>query len=199
MKIKKKRVLLLIGILLYGFTFVYSQDTNMLFKQVDINKKNKLIFKLLRKSDCSNEIEKVKVINVFWCIYRGEFNKSSILNKDFLLNIEPVYFHYKAKYYLKAETFIYKDDGNLFAVSDGRNIYCLSNYNETAYLGEKKLIKKILELEIEKIFYLSLTPLKTYFAVDKKNEVYVLKIEGEQLRTYLLVDYVNNHWTEINK
>lgn len=198
MKRKSLRYILLISVFLHGFILVYSQN-DWIFKQEEIDKVNKQIFKLFKKSECNNQSDNVKIINVYGAIYNGNLSKSDLLSKDFLLNIEPAYFHYKSHKYLWIRSFIFENDGDLLAVSDGRHIYCLSNYNKDVYLEEEKLIKIITGLEFLQVFHLSLTPFNIYFAVSKKNEVYVMQVEDEQIEIYLLEDYVNNHWINISK
>lgn len=196
MKSIRTRVLIIISLILYGLLSVYSQDTHMPIEQSDIEKLNKRISKLFNKSDCEKS-GGTRLINIFFVVYNGDNKKNAFINESFEQNVKPSYFNYKSKKYLKTESFICKEDGELLALSDGRYIYCLSDYKESAYVGDKKLVRKIVELDLETVYYISLTPLKTYFGTDKNGKTYLIQVKGEELYTYPIEDFPDKDWSEL--
>ena len=119
------------------------------------------------------------------------------MDTTFLYNLEITYFKQGIKDYLKAESYIYKDNV-LIAKTERLNIYCLDTYKESAYDYARVFLSKILELEIERAFYICLTPIGTIFAVDKSNEIYIFKPNNDTLQIYLLNDYLDEYWDEFN-
>lgn len=192
----KSKILITTILFLSGTLSVYSQNTSMPIDQNDIEKLNKRISKLFNKSDCKKS-EKTRLISVFFVVYNGDNNKNHFINGSFEQSVQPSFFNYKLRKYLTTESFICKEDGELLALSDGRSIYCLSNYNETAYIGDKKLVRKIVELDLEAVYYLSLTPLGTYFGIDKNKKTYLIQVKGEELFTYLIEDFPDKEWSEL--
>lgn len=192
------RVLIIVTLFTGNLLSVYSQNTNMPIKQNDIDKLNKRITKLLNKSNCKKP-ERTKLINIFYVAYKGSNNKNNFINESFEQYIEPSYFNYKSKKYLQTESFICNEDGELIALSDGRCIYCLSDYDESAYIGDIKLVHKIIELDLKVIYYLSLTPLKTYLCIGGNEKTYLIRVRGKNLNTYLIKDIPNNKWSDLFK
>jgi len=196
MKSIRKIVLITTIPFLLGVLSVYSQNTSTPVDQNDIERLNKRVSKLFNKSDCEKS-ERTRLINVFYVVYSGDNNKNHFINGSFEQNVQPSFFNYKLRRYLTTESFICKEDGELLALSDGRFIYCLSNYNETTYVGEKKLVRKIVELDLEAVYYLSLTPLGTYFGMDKNKKTYLIQVKGEELFTYLIEEFPDKDWSEL--
>ena len=196
MKSIRTRVLIITSLILLGISFVYSQNKYIPIEQNDIEKLNKRISKLFDKSACG-KLEGTRFINIFFIAYNGGYYKNEFINGDFEQYIKPTYFKRKFRKLINSQTLICKENGELIALSEGRYIYCLSNYNDSAYLEEEYLADKILELDIKTIYYIGMTPLGIYFGISTEGLVYLISTNEEKLNTYLIEDFPDKNWSEL--
>lgn len=175
-----------------------SQNTIKPIEQISINELNISVIEALGKSECQVGGE-IKIIHLFYVSYKGDTNKSDFINNEFEQHIEPVFRNSKQKESLVASSLICKEeDGTLFASTDflsGSYVFCLANYNESAVKIKKSLAKRLLELDVEVIYFFDLTK-QGYFVVDKQDNVYFIFCGSDGCQSYLTKDVPYKVWAE---
>ncbi|MBK8809104.1 MAG: hypothetical protein IPO21_21755, partial [Bacteroidales bacterium] len=142
-----KKLLYIIVFLCFGYCVGYSQPDREFIKNNEIEKLNKRLIKLYKKSDCFGS-DSLNIINVFYLNYRGGYERTDFINENFLLYAEPLYHKIKSKLYLEAYSYICNKDFELVAVGDSRIIMPLCKFKNSAFTDDKEFVKKIIELNI---------------------------------------------------
>jgi hypothetical protein len=189
--------LLLFKLFLFSTT-VYPQSIQENFLDKDcIIKLNKQIRKIYKRSECYNDSLLYKIVSIYDVAYDGELNKQDFINKTFLNNIRPVYFKKGFRKFLNNQSYIYNAKGDLIARTDGIVVDCSNNYNPSILHKDKLLIEKIVENEIVIAFYIGLTPLGTYFAINESKNIFLIKTYSDNVEIYELPEYIKDHWVNL--
>ena len=182
------RIIVLMFSLVFHCAAIYSETSSMQsVVQKDIDRINKKIDNLFIKTQCGSSAQEPMIKHILYVTYDGELEKADFEDKSFLNKIHPSFFSqgssFMRKKYIQTEAFICNTEGELVAKSNGREIYCLGDYKDTAHSADRELNKMMSTQNYSYIFYISRTPLKTYFMVDDASEVQVLEIRGEELKS----------------
>ena len=189
------RTTIFIYILLLSFKCVFGQNIDL---EKDISILNKNIRKLLARSNCFENISELEMLHIVFMEYEGDFLKKNFTEKSFLKKLKPSFFiqtsFFKKKQYLQTDTYIYnKKSKILIAISDGRQIFCLQNYADSAFATEKLILNKALEKEIDFIFYINKTPVNTFFTIKDKT-IFVFETNYSKVNIHTLEQFVNCCW-----
>ena len=185
------RVSLLLGLLLCVYS-LSAQQLGTYDLTGDIDRLNARIAKQLKKSRCEKHSD-FRVAHILLMVGSKDkdiISKEVFLSDSLIYKLEPSYIKVKSKEYIQTFGLIYDNNERLFALSTGRELYCLKE--GSSWDGSMNLLLKYILDEQNSVKFLMMmqrTLLNVYLVVNNDNTVKVVKITDDGIKEYLREDF----------